>query len=765
MKQKIIKLFYLLIFLVLVNGADAQNMMVEGIVYELDIDKGAGTNNEHQTHQQIKEKRGADGLSPLPGVNVYWEGTTTGTTTGVDGKFVITKPNSNNKHKLVVSFVGYQNDTLQLTDEGKPIQILLRRNIDLQEVVIEANLDGMYISKLKPLHTEVITSSGLQHLACCNLSESFENNATVDVGFTDAVTGAKQIQMLGLAGIYSQLLIENLPYVRGLSSAFGITYVPGPWMDAIQISKGTSSVVNGYESITGQINLDFKKPETAEKFYLNGYVNDESRLEFNSYKTLKLSPSWQTLLFVHGSMNNSIIDHNHDGFLDLPKTKLANVLNRWSYEKPHKMHAHIVLNVLAENREGGEKSYYEKPSEPIFNYYISKIDNKRVQLFTKTGFMLSEKNQQSLGVQTNWVYHDIVSLIGRHVCNANQAGAYANVIFQTNVKNDEHKMSMGSSFNFDFIEEAWNDTLMTNNELVYGIFSQYTNSSITNLTVIGGMRADYHNEFGVLLTPRLHTKYSITENLVVRASGGRGFRTPYLIPENIGLLASGRILVLPTDKMMEAAWNYGFNVTQDFKKDEKRTFSISADYYRTDFKNQLVIDLYRNDNEIHIYNLKGISYSNAYQAQVVIQPVKCLVTTMAFRYNEVKTTYGEQLRPKPFVNQYKGLLILNYSTKYERWRMDVTNQLNGPSKVPPVLYQAHQVKDHYSPAYYILHAQITRKFKHWHIYAGGENLLDFKQKHPVMKFTEGNKEFYDSSLIWGPVTGRMLYAGFRFVIK
>ncbi|HAH56705.1 MAG TPA: TonB-dependent receptor, partial [Bacteroidales bacterium] len=354
---------------------------------------------------------------PLPYANVYWQGTTTGSVSDENGQFKLNRIPGNNT--LIASYVGYINDTIILKSGQKKVEVVLQPGSELAEVEIKQRMAGTFISSIKPIKTEVITTAGLTKLACCNLSESFENNATVDVGFSDAVTGAKQIQMLGLAGVYSQLMVENIPFTRGLGAAFGLTYIPGTWMESIQVSKGSSSVINGFESMTGQINAEFRKPFDMDRFYLNLYGNNEGRLELNSHAShVFAEDKWSTAVLAHVSGQFKRIDMNDDGFLDQPLSRQLNLSNRWSYEKHGVTESKFGINFLYDERNGGQLMNLQTKEAIEQGKYVIDLVTKRVQIYDKTGFVFPGLENTSLGLIFSGLYHDQQSVFGPRDYNA-----------------------------------------------------------------------------------------------------------------------------------------------------------------------------------------------------------------------------------------------------------------------------------------------------------------------------------------------------------
>lgn len=705
-------------------------------------------------------------MIPLPYVNIYWFGRNTGTTTDENGSFTIQKPAVENLF-LIASYVGFMNDTLLVSKNQNQIHITLERNTTLQEVVVVKQREANYVSKINPIHTQVITTAGLQKLACCNLSESFENNATVDVAYTDAVTGAKQIQMLGLAGIYSQLLSENIPSIRGLALSHGLGYTPGSWMESIHISKGTSSVINGYESITGQINVEYKKPENSDKLHLNIYSNELGKVEGNLTSAYKFNNNLSTIIMLHGENLASEIDGNHDLFLDLPKTSQINLFNKWRYEYNKKVVAQFGVKYLSEERQGGQIGY-DKNLNPISNLYGIGIDTKRYEVFAKAGIAFA-KPRNSIGFLLNTSGHNQNSFFGNNGYFGDQKSFYSNIIYQFIINNTNHKVSTGISYQYDKYNEhlitSDTDTIFNKIENIPGVFGQYTYSFPEKVTLIAGFRADFYNSTQKFLSPRLHLKYDINEKTILKASAGKGYRNANVLSENMGILASSRKFVFSESLKPEEAWNYGISISRYFSfNNNKGTFIL--DFYRTDFINQIIVDLDSKYSEVSFYNLNGKSYSNSAQAEVIFEPIKGFEINAAFRINDVWMTINDKLEQKPLVNKYKGLISLSYSTKYDKWQFDFTTQYKGIARLPKTDALPEQYKQkNTAPPFYLLSTMITKRFKVWDIYAGAENLTNFKQKQTIIASKDPFGPYFDTSFVWGPIIGRTIYVGLRFSMK
>ncbi|NLM92847.1 MAG: TonB-dependent receptor [Bacteroidales bacterium] len=715
--------------------------------------------------QESVDHDGHAHLSPLAGANVVWLGTTNGAATDAEGRFVLDKP-AGLPQQLVVSYIGYQSDTLTITAADAEISVVLETARQLDEVVVAGRRPGSHYSSLEPMLTEVITQSELQRAACCNLSEAFETNASIDVSYSDAVSGAQQIQLLGLAGIYSQILTENMPTLRGLGQPFGLSYTPGPWMESIQVSKGAASVINGYESITGQINVELKKPQNAEKLFYNFYANDFGRLESTLNAAVNLSSLWSTMVMAHGEFLNNTIDHNHDSFLDHPLVRKFNVVNRYRYDRPGIMESQFGVRLMQEDREGGQQSFFQDKEEwGSLNAYGFGVNTRRYEAFAKTGFFFSKMPNASLGTQFDFSHHSHDSNYGPTTYEGTQNTFYANILFENTIaQNPDHRFTTGVSFLMDDYREILADSLFDRREAVPGIFGQYTMTRGGHFTLIAGLRGDFHNIYGPFLTPRFHLRYKAGEYTTFRASAGSGFRVPNLIAENTGLLVSNRSIRVLEDIEPERAWNYGGSITRSLTLMGKDA-SITAEYYRTDFQNQLIVDVDAKLTEARFYNLEGRSYANNVQVEMGFEPIRRLEMTAAYRFTDVKTTINGVLDTKPFVNRYKGLLSGSYASRNNRWQFDLTAQFNGPSRIPStdMLPEALRMPES-SPAHTILHGQVTYSLRAFDLYLGGENLTNFRQMNPIIASAEPFGEYFDGSMIWGPILGRMFYLGLRYAI-
>ncbi|MDG1475677.1 MAG: TonB-dependent receptor [Vicingaceae bacterium] len=696
----------------------------------------------------------------IPLASVYWQGTTTGVAADIDGNFEIVEP-STYPANLVVSFIGYQSDTIRLNSYKKTINIKLKNAVGLEEFQITERRSGTTINTIDPLRIETLGTKELAKAACCNISESFETNASVDVNFTDAASGTKKIQMLGLDGIYTQIQYENLPLIRGLSAAYGLTFIPGTQAESIQIKKGAGSVVNGFESITGQINLELQKPDEAEKLYLNIYGNAMARGEVNLQAAQKLNPKWSTMTMFHASNQTISHDNNNDNFEDHPLRTQYNLFNRWKYVgKKHMFQA--GFRAVLDDLEAGQIKANTNES-----LYRIGVKTKQFEAFTKNGFLFPKKPYKSIGILNSFKLHDHQSFYGSKLYNAKQYSGYLNVIYQTVINTTDNTIKFGGSWAYDNYDKNLNNNYKFGRiESVPGAFVEYAYNAQKKTALVLGLRGDYHNQHGAFITPRAHYKYNFTDKSAFRLSVGRGFRTANPIIENSSsaLVSARNIILKDIDLKPEIAWNYGTSITHLFEIAQKE-MSISFDYYFTDFTNQVVVDI-ENPREIAFYNLDGKSYSHSLQTEYSIEITKALELKAAYKWYNIKTTYNGILKDKPLAPKNRVLVNIGYITNFDKWKFDLTGHWFDVSRIPSTLSNsAENVIPNQSESFYTLNGQITRTFKKFEIYGGAENILNYRQDNPIISANNPNGSDFDASLIWGPVMGRNIYFGLRYKIK
>lgn len=709
-------------------------------------------------------------FNPLYGASVTWLKSGKGVATDSNGVFAIKQDTA--ETMLVISYAGYIADTIAGAD-NKDLKIILGSNKQLKEVTVISKQRSSYIAALNPIRTQIMTDKELYKAACCNLSESFETNPSVDVSYNDAVTGSKQIQLLGLSGYYTQITVENLPGPRGIAISSGLNAIAGPWVESIQLTKGIGSVANGYESIAGQINVDLKKPEKSEKIFANLYINDFGRTELNVNHATKVGKKWASGILVHSDfLNNTKLDFNKDGFRDLPTGKQFSAINRWKYDNSKGFLMQLGIKVLKDNRTGGEVTGSENKDSNSINKYIIGIDIKRYEAFAKLGYVFKEKQYKSIGLQLSATNHTQKAFFGLTKYDALQKSFYANLIYQSIIKTTVHKFRTGISFLHDNYDEDFKAVNYKRIENVPGTFFEYTYTPTEKISVITGLRADYNNLFGFFATPRLHLRYQPVTGTTLRFSGGRGQRTANIFAENTVALVSSRqvnIISAPGGKAYglhaEAAWNKGISIDQKIKL-FKRDALLAVDFFRNDFINQVVSDL-EDVRAISFYNLKGKSYSNSVQAELNATPLIKLELRLAYRYFDVKTTYNGKLLQRPLVAAHRAFVNATYTI--QGFKIDYTINYNGKKRIPsttgnPAAFQ----KEKYSNPFFVMNTQLSKtvgKKYPVEIYLGAENLTNYFQKNVIIAAAEPFGKYFDAAMVWAPVTGRMLYAGFRFKIK
>lgn len=713
-----------------------------------------------------EDSKGA--FKPLVGANVVWLGTNTGTSTDDNGVFSLKRSGE----RLVVSYTGFAPDTISI-DPMKDLKVVLATGRQLNEVKVTSLRPSTYINSYDAFRTQTMTQKELFKAACCNLSESFETNPSVDVSYNDAVTGSKQIQLLGLAGIYTQLTVENLPGPRGLATSLGLSSIAGTFIESIQLNKGTGSVANGYESIAGQINVELKKPVGSERLYANVYMNDFGKTEINLNLTQKLGPKWATTLLLHDDrFNNKNLDFNKDGFRDLPTGNLFSGVNRWSYDNGKGLMSQFGIKYLNDRKTGGQVNYDAAKDQFTTNSYGLEINTQRIEGFAKIGYVFPQKKYKSIGLQLSTFDHKQDSYFGMTVYNGQQQNFYSNLIYQSIINTTIHKFRTGLSFVYDKYNEDFKAANYKRTEATPGAFFEYTYNPSDKFDVVAGIREDHNSLYEWFTTPRLNVRYEPIKGTVIRASIGRGQRTANIFAENNGVFASSRQVSIISSSVTgayglkpEVAWNKGITVDQKFKL-FNRAASLGIDFFRNDFTNQVIVDI-EDPRAIKFYNLQGKSYSNSFQAELAFMPIQRFDVKLAYRLFDVKATYGNQLLRKPLTAQDRAFANLAYETS--GWKIDYTVSYSGRKRLPPTTGNPPEFqRPNESPSFVTMNAQVSKtlgKKSLLDIYVGAENLTNYYQHDAIIAAGQPFSQFFDASMIWGPITGRMFYGGLRFRMK
>ena len=737
---------------------------------------------------------------PLPGASIYWADTSVGVATDLEGKFSLYRVKDNNA--LVATFLGYNNDTLRVEQKVREVEFKLSEGVTVDAVVVEGGL-GNYIRQDGLLKSENISFAGLCKMACCSLAESFENSASVTVGFSDAISGARQIKMLGLAGTYTQILDENRTIMRGLSAPYGLSYTPGMWLSSIQVSKGISSVTAGHEAITGQINLEHRKPTDEERMFLNVYLDTHLKPEINLSSAMPVTKDKRlsTVILAHAAYGTMEHDGNKDGYRDTPLARTATIANRWLYQAENGMQVRWGAKYLYDHRIGGQMGY--KPqmhNDKYFNgeswrkawhtnkIYGSEVNNQEANAYFKIGMPVgeavfdkenNEELRSNIAVVVDYDYFredtyfgaDKEYFGGQHMTTAN--AMYAHYFTPRSSLNSGISASSRwvNEELLDWTQSVHNGSILPaphRNESEVGAYTEYTYNLKNKLSIVAGLRYDYAFHFRKhLITPRAHIKWNITPTTVLRGSAGLGHRPTDIITDNIGILATGRIInISRTLDRMEHALTAGGSLSQSISTFAPNDLTVSVDYFYTRIFNTVVVDQEGSPWVIDVYNNNGRSRTHTAQIDITWTPIKRFDIFATFRYTDSRYTinrglsHPEIMVERPLVSRYKALINLQYATNMRKWTFDFTAQLNGPARIPT---QTGDMKDSkMSPIYPMLFAQVSRRIKKWEIYLGCENILNFKQKSPIISADAPYSTDFNSSLVWGPLMGAKAYVGVRF---
>ena len=708
---------------------------------------------------------------PLPFAQVYYLEQKKIIETDGEGVFHL---NLKERSTLIATYVGYSRDTVVVEPGTASADFYLTGENEVEQAVVTSRQAG--ISKLKPVKTEVITAAGLCKMACCALAESFENSASVTVGYSDAVTGAKQIKLLGLSGTYTQMLDENRPVMRGLLSPFGMSYVPGQWLESIQIAKGPSSVINGLEAITGQINMEHRKPTDETPLFVQLYGSSDAMFEANIASALQFNPKWNTIFLAHVGGTAMSMDMNGDGFRDAPENLQINLANRWLYYDPSGLQVRFGFRFINEDRLGGQMSAVRDNSANLAaGSWGSNIVNRGVNGYVKVGVPINEEHNTNVALVIDATRHHFGSFFGVKEFLGDQTSLFGNLLFSSEL-NEHHKVETGLTFHSDLYAEelTYVPSVYTpavaqavnrdRRETAAALFGEYTYTS-DRMTFVGGLNLEYNLRHGWLFAPRANFKYSFTDEIIFRALGGRGYRCSDIFADNLGMLSSSRIVRLADDlNTMEDAWTFGGNLTfyLPFGVNPENTY-LSFDYFHNSFNNQVIVDQECTAGYTEIYNLDGRSFTDTWQVDFTTDPFERFNVTATFRYTDARVTLnGQGLVERPMTSRFKAVLNMQYTLPMNRWIFDFTAQLNGPMRLP--WFAAEAWGRETSPVYPMLYAQVTRKFRGLDVYVGGENLTSFRQETAILGNDSPFGPNFNAGCVWGPLMGTMVYAGLRYTL-
>ena len=746
----------------------------------------------------------ADTEQPLVGATIYWQNTTAGATTSTDGSFTLRRVAGFDT--LVVEYLGYDTKSLDIDRDASDLTIELNASaVDIDAVVIESAQRGNYAKQSGITRQEQISFAGLCKMACCSLAESFENSASVTVGYSDAISGARQIKMLGLAGTYTQILDENRPIMQGAGAAYGLSYTPGMWLNSIQVSKGVASVTAGHEAITGQINLEHRKPTDEERFFLNLFLDSHLKPEFNLSSAIPVTKDKRlsTVILAHGAYGTMNHDGNKDGYRDTPLARTGSVANRWLWQGKNGEQVRWGVKYLYDHRIGGQMDYNTKMHKDSYfdngvswrenwhtkKIYGSEVENQEAGAYFKIGMPVgeavydkenNEELRSNIAIVVDYDFFNESSYFGadkeyfgrQHMTTANAMYAHYFTPRSSLISGISASSRWVKERLFDWVGGATPTNLLTpnRNESEVGAYTEYTFNLKDKLSVVAGIRYDYAFYFRKhLITPRAHVKWNITPTTILRGSVGLGHRPTDIITDNIGVLATGRAVKVEMDSRdrMEKALTAGGSLSQSFSTFAPNDLTISVDYFYTRLFNTVIVDQERDASNIYIYEMGGMSRTHTAQIDITWTPIRRFDIFATFRYTDSRYTINHNGAPmlveRPLVGRYKALINLQYATNMRKWVFDLTAQLNGPARIPT---QTGDMSDSHlsngGKPYPMLFAQVSRRIKKWEIYLGCENVIGFKQKEPIIMADDPYSTAFNSSLVWGPLTGQKVYVGVRF---
>jgi outer membrane receptor for ferrienterochelin and colicins len=701
--------------------------------------------------------------SPLPGVTVSLMHTGFAAITDVNGEFEITADSSVTDKRVIVSLAGYSSDTVAFTDPTN-LKIILKPVVVLKAAEVTYERSGT-ITSINTIKTEIITTKELKKAACCNLGESFETNATVDVTYKDAITGSREIQVLGLSGAYTQLLTENAPLISGLGLTYGLNGIPGTQIDAINIVKGPGSVIFGPESISGMVNVDLKDPEKAEKIFINGFVDENLRKEINIDKGVVVARNVHSLVSFHADQFNYKIDENGDSFLDMPMLTNISLLNKWKFNNGKGLMSQNSIKYLFEERMGGQVDFDYRRNDADLSAYGQKLKTNRIELYGRTGYVIPSATYNSIGFQYSYVNHQQKGFYGLRKYEGEQNLTNLRLIYNREL-NKYNSMNIGVSMNVDLIDEQFDTLILNKEEIRPGVFIENTFKRGSHFTLITGVRADQLND-QIYITPRANLKYSITEKTDVRLTGGYGLRTANILAENPAILLTSKEIIIREKLEPERAYNFGANFNHEFMINyRKGTFGV--DVYRTVFENKIIPDFDTDPLSVYFYNTKNNAFSNNLQVEVSYKILKTVELKLAYKYLDVYSIRNNVKVQDAYIAKHRGLANLYFESFNQKWKANLTAQIVGEKRLPKVsehLMNSERTFRERSPAYVTFNTQVTRVFRRVELYAGAENIFDFKQNDHLLGSDDPYGPYFDASYIWGPMDGRKIYAGFRYKIS
>ena len=702
----------------------------------------------------------------LEGASVYWKDSSIGVISDKNGNYSI--PFSENSNILVVKMLGFKEYSLTINNVKTYDFKLIEESNELNEVIVSKRKNTIQKSYFKTQNIVNVSSDELLKAACCNVSESFETNPSIDVSYSNAITGVKQVRMLGLESPYLLITQENIPMVRGASQVYGLSFIPGPWVESMQITKGTGSVVNGFESISGQINIELKKPVNEAPLFINVFRSGMGRNEFNFHLNKKLNSKLNTIFFVHADNNTTIHDDNYDGFLDHPTFKGFNFFNRYQYTDLEKgIVSFLGFRYMKNDKKAGEDVANLKLKRIA---WVSEIKTDRFDSNFKLGYVNPRIPYQSIGFQMAYSAHNQKSFFGLRDYNIKQNSFYSSFLYNSIIGNTMNKIKTGLNFYYDDFEEIVDQTKTNYNRLDKSIggFFEYSYDNLDDVSLVAGLRYDIHNNLGSFLTPRMHVRYQPFEKSVLRFSIGSGRKSSNIFSENQEIFSTGREIKIKNENgnfyglNPEKALNYGLSFRQGFNLNNQDG-DITIDYYVTDFENQIVVD-WEKQGQLSFYNLEGKSFAKSFQIELDYSISNNINFKSAFKNYNVKKQYNSGFKQNPLTPKNRFFINIDFfstpKNNGSQWKFDFTYNRIGKQRLP--IHSDQSLFNGWSPSHTLLNSQLTRVFsENFEIYFGGENIGSYTQENPILSSENPFGMNFDSTLVYAPIIAPMLYLGIR----
>ncbi len=700
----------------------------------------------------------------LIGANIFWSGTSMGVVADTNGRFRLEIPQPY-PQRLIIRMVGYAADTLIIAAPNTNLAIRLYPSLELNTVQVEGDRGVFSMSAANRLNTESINRGILRKAACCNLSESFETSATVDVVLSDAITGTRRIQMLGLEGIYVQNLFQSVPFSRGLSNVLGFDQIPGPWINSIDLTKGIGAAALGYETMTGQINLAFLDASEGESLHLDAFGSNQSRFEGNAIYALPINEKWSNVLFVNGFIQQMRLDMNDDGFLDMPLREGFNFMDQLRY-KGLDLTANLALRYGEEERISGQENYNYGDDFGTLNAYGFGLEMQQYEAIADVEYVPPQLDKTFLRGKASFNRTELQSFFG----NTNYIGVENS--YRLGIEGekhigefDDHSLTVGIDYFADQFEEALADSAFSRNESVPGIYAQYAYLR-PRFDAMIGLRSDFHNLYGTQISPRLHLKYNLKPLTVVRGVAGRGFRAPNMIADQFGYFASARRTNVLETPDAEISWNMGASFLHKFNLWKGKEATWNVDYYFTTFENQWIADRDFDTRQLIFYNLRGNSTAHSVQTDFQSELWAGFGFKASYKYQFVEVDYLSGSLEKPLIPNHRALLNLGYTSPTGRWFLDFTGNYYGSSRLPDTSTNPEQFRlAQRADSYFLFNTQATFVIKDLELYVGSENLANFIQDNAIIDAQNPFGSNFDATMIYAPLNGRTIYAGLRYNLK